>query len=109
MAYSRQLADRVGIRLANYDGLEIKKMFGGIGYMLHGNLAIGVYKESLIVRVGAEDYLELLAEPVAREFDISGRAMKGWIMIDVAGLNSDDSLEFWIKKGVDFALRLPPK
>jgi TfoX/Sxy family transcriptional regulator of competence genes len=109
MAYNEALAARIESRIANIEGLEAKKMFGGIGYMIHGNMALAVHTQNMIVRVGAEQYEALLAEPVAKKFDITGKVMKGWIMVDVAGLESDDELKFWIKKGVDFASSLPPK
>jgi TfoX/Sxy family transcriptional regulator of competence genes len=109
MAYNEVLAARIESRISAIDGFDAKKMFGGIGYMIHGNMALAVHTHNMIIRVGAEQYEALLAEPVAKKFDITGKVMKGWIMVDVAGLDSDDYLEFWIKKGVDFASSLPPK
>ena len=109
MAYNEALAERIESRIINIEGLEAKKMFGGIGYLIHGNMALGVHTDNMIIRVGTDNYEDLLGEPFAKKFDITGRAMKGWIMVDVAGLNSDNYLEFWIKKGIEFASSLPPK
>ena len=109
MAYNEILAERIKKNLDGLDGLDSKKMFGGVGYLLHGNMAVGVYKEYMIIRVGLDHYEDLLAEPFAKVFDITGKVMKGWIMVDVRGLDSDEVLEFWIDKGVNFASSLPPK
>lgn len=109
MAYDAALAARIHVRLADRPNYEEKKMFGGIGCLLNGNMACGVYKEKLIVRVGPDRYKEALLEPFATAFDITGRAMKGWVMIEAKGLESDDMLDEWLQMGVDFALTLPPK
>jgi TfoX/Sxy family transcriptional regulator of competence genes len=109
MAYDKVLAERVQTSVQHVEGLTSKKMFGGIGYMINGNMAVGVYKDHLIVRVGLDDYDSLLAEPFARVFDITGRVMKGWIMVDSAGLAAEGALKFWINKGIAYASSLPPK
>jgi len=109
MAYDEALARRIQSKIFVLDNLTTKKMFGGVGYMISGNMAVGVYKDYLIVRVGLDHYDDLLAEPCAKVFDITGRAMKGWIMVDSRGLQSDGALEFWINKGIEFASSLPPK
>jgi TfoX/Sxy family transcriptional regulator of competence genes len=109
MAYDKDLADRVGHALAAEPGLEQKRMFGGVGYLLFGNMVCGVLKDDLIVRVGKEHYDDLLADPSARVFDITGREMKGWVMIDPDGTDSDQSLSSWVHHGLAFARTLPPK
>lgn len=109
MAYNENLAKRIESRIYSIKELDAKKMFGGIGYMVNGHMAIGVHNDNMIIRVGTENYDELLCKPFAKEFDITGRSMTGWIMVDVNHLESDDDLEFWIKKGIDFASSLPPK
>ena len=109
MAYDEGLAHRVRDLLAERPGLIEKKMFGGIAFMLQGNMACGVNKEDLIVRVGPEQYEAALATPHARPFDITGRAMKGWVMVGPEGYEADDALEAWVRQGIDFALSLPPK
>ena len=88
---------------------EEKSMFGGKGFMINGNMACGIYKEFLIVRVGRERYEELLAQPNAKPFDITGKAMKGWIMVDVKDVESEKALHFWLQLSLDFVATLPPK
>jgi TfoX/Sxy family transcriptional regulator of competence genes len=109
MAYDEGLAQRVREVLGEMPGLVEKKMFGGVGFMLQGNMACGVHKEALIVRVGAEKDQEALAKAHTRPFDITGRAMKGWVMVDAGGYESDAGLREWVQLGVDFAMTLPPK
>ena len=93
MAYDEGLAQRVRETLDDLSGLVEKKMFGGVGYMLHGNMACGVHKDKLIVRVGPEGYDEATSRPHTAPFDITGRAMKGWVMVEAAGYKNDDQLK----------------
>lgn len=110
MPYDRNLAERLRKILEKQSELlDEKKMFGGIGYLLHGNMACGVYKDDLIVRVGADQHEAVLKEAHTKVFDITGRAMKGWIMVDPGGLSSELDLERWVQKGIDYASSLPPK
>ena len=111
MAYDEGLAQRVREALDELQppGLVEMKMFGGIGFMVQGNMACGVHREALIVRVGAERHEEALARPHTRPFDITGRPMRGWAMVAPDGYESDQHLGDWIREGVDFALTLPPK
>jgi TfoX/Sxy family transcriptional regulator of competence genes len=109
MAYDEVLAQRISKVLEGTPGLTEKKMFGGVGYLVHGNMACGVTKEDLIVRVGAEGYEDSLKQPHVRVFDMTGRPMKGWVTISPDGLQDQKELEAWIQKGIDFAKSLPPK
>ena len=109
MAYDEKLAARVREVLAGRSGLIEKKMFGGIGYLLDGNMACGVHGESLIVRVGPEDYQEALDQPNVGFFDITGRPMTGWVMVGPAGTQDEKSLERWVELGAAYALSLPAK
>lgn len=109
MAYDEGLAERVREALGERPGLVEKKMFGGVGFMLQGNMACGVNKEDLIVRVGPERYEVALAEPYARPFDLTGRPMKGWVSVAPDGYESDSDIEGWVQQGADFALSLPAK
>jgi TfoX/Sxy family transcriptional regulator of competence genes len=109
MPYDEGLAYRIREMLGNQPGLEEKKMFGGVGFMLRGNMACGVYKESLVVRLGPERNDEALARPHARPFDITGKPMKGWVMVAAEGCAEDEDLQSWVRQGVDFALTLPAK
>jgi hypothetical protein len=111
MAYDEGLAQRVQEMLDGMElpGLEAKKMFGGVGYMVQGNTVCGVHKESLIVCVGPEGHTEAMTMPHTREFDITGRSMKGWVMVDADGYAADADLKGWVQQGVAFAQALDPK
>ena len=109
MAYSETLAVRIRHRLARRRNLEEKKMFGGIGFLLNGNMCVGIWKNSLIVRVGPDQYHEALREPFVSEFDITGRPMTGWVLVAPEGIEDDDLLHHWIERAVKFVKELPPK
>ena len=109
MAYNENLAQKVQELMNDLPGFNAKKMFGGVGFMLQGNMACGVNKDDLVVRVGPQRYDEAMSKPFTRLFDITGRPMKGWVMVDPKGFASDDDLKYWVQLGVDFALSLPPK
>ena len=108
MAYNLKLAERIRVKLGEIPFVE-KKMFGGVGFLIHGNMAIGVYKEDLIVRVAPEKHEKLFKKTGAKLFDITGRPMKGWLMVELEGYRTAKQLGAWIKESVEFALRLPPK
>ena len=109
MPYDEQLADRVRNVLIQHEGLAEKKMFGGLTFMLRGNMCCGVVNDDLVVRVGAEQYEEVLAQPHARPMDFTGRPLKGMVYVGLGGYQSDAALTKWVKRGVDFAQSLPPK
>ena len=109
MAYDEGLAQRVREILRDCLGYEEKKMFGGIGFLLQGNMACGVIREDLIVRVGAENYSEALLKPNVELFDMTGRAMTGWVIVKEPGYRKDSNLEDWVNQGVSYSLTLPPK
>lgn len=109
MAYSEELADRIRDHLEGDPAIEEKKMFGGLSFLLNGNMSVGVIGDELCVRVGAESHEEALSEPGARKMDFTGRPMKGWVMVGSAGFPDDKGLKAWIDRGVGFASKLPPK
>jgi hypothetical protein len=109
MAYDEMLALRVRQAIEEQPDLVEKKMFGGVGFMLRGNMACGVNGDELIVRVGPDNYETALAQPHANVFDMTGRPMTGWVRVSPEGIATDESLSAWVGKGVDFALTLPPK
>ena len=109
MAFSEELAERIRQGLARRKGIEEKKMFGGIGFLLNGNLLVGVWKDSLIVRLGPEEGEEALKEPHVSEFNITGRAMKGWVLVAPEGVEADDELSGWVQRAVKFVGKLPAK
>ena len=84
-------------------------MFGGIGFLLSGNMLVGVWKMSLIARVGPDEYAQALKQPHVREFDITGRAMKGWVLVEPEGIDEDKQLAEWIERATDFVSTLPAK
>lgn len=108
MAFDKSLAERIRQRVARRRNVEEKKMFGGIGFLLNGNILVGVWKNSLIVRVGLDGYEDALLEPHIKEFDITGRPMKGWIMVEPEGVE-EDQLTGWIERAVKFVGKLPTK
>ncbi len=109
MPYDETLADRVRPLLARKRGFAEKKMFGGIGYLLHGNMTVGVWKEFLIVRTGPDAYEDALNQAHVKKFDITGKAMTGWVMVQPGGLESDAELKQWVNLDVKFAKSLQPK
>jgi len=109
MAYDKGLAQRVREEMIELPGFVEKKMFGGVGYMLQGNMACGVNGEDLIVRVGPERYQDALARPHTRPFDMTGRPMKGWVMVSPKGYEADKDLRDWVQQGIEFASSLPAK
>jgi hypothetical protein len=84
-------------------------MFGGVGFLLHGNMCVGIWKNSLIARIDPAEYEGALAEDYVQEFDITRRPMKGWILIEPDGVETDDQLGRWIEKSLDFVRTLPAK
>jgi len=109
MPYDQDLARRIRKEMGNLSGLTEKEMFGGVGFLLNGNMACGVHKDKLIVRVGPANYDKALAAPVARQFDITGRPMKGWVMVEAGGFATERALKDWVRQGIEFARTLPPK
>jgi TfoX/Sxy family transcriptional regulator of competence genes len=109
MAYDEALADRVRGRLAGEPGLTERKMFGGVAFMVGGNLAVGVRGDDLMVRVGAEGTDEALGRAHARQSYMGEREMKGWILVAPEGLAGDDELADWVGRGVAYARSLPAK
>jgi hypothetical protein len=109
MAYDQSLAERISVLLDDQPSLNAKKMFGGIGYLLRGNMACGVHKDYLVVRVGPDQYQAALEQPHTRIFDITGRPMTGWVMVAPEGYQDDTDLQRWMQMGVDFAASLPSK
>jgi len=109
MAYDESLAGRVEDALAIRRGIVKKKMFGVACYMQAGNAFAGVWNDSLIVRIGPEAYETALTEPFVREFDITGKAMTGWIVVGSDGIDEDSSLREWLDRAIEFAGTLPRK
>jgi TfoX/Sxy family transcriptional regulator of competence genes len=109
MVYDKGLAQRLREILEDEPGFDEKNMFGGICFLLFGNMVCGIIKDDLIVRVGADSYAEFLKMPHTKKFDLTGKPMKGWVMVLSAALDSDEELNDWIKRAVSFVRTLPPK
>jgi TfoX/Sxy family transcriptional regulator of competence genes len=109
MAYDELLAVRIRAALSDQPGLVEKKMFGGVCFLLNGNMACGVIKDEMIVRVGLEKHDASLSRPHTRPFDFTGKPMAGWVMVSGSGLATEKDLKDWVRLGVDFATTLPPK
>ena len=109
MAFSESLAERIRQRLARRNKIEERKMFGGVGFLLNGNMLVGVWKESLIVRLDPDEYEDALKEPHVQEFDITGRAMKGWVLVAPEGVEDDGQVKAWIQRAAKFVGKLPGK
>ena len=108
MAYNLKLAERIRAELGGMPFVE-KKMFGGVGFLIHGNMACGVHKEDMIVRADPEKHEKLLQKSHAKPFDITGKPMKGWLLVESDGCKTSKQLNTWVKEGIEFALTLPPK
>ena len=109
MAFDEDLADRMRAILAPEPGLTERKMFGGIAFMLNGNMVCGVIGKDLMARIGAERYDEALDAPHVRPMDFSGRPMVGLIYVSPDGVASDDALRAWVDVSLDYARALPPR
>ncbi|MBA3485331.1 MAG: TfoX/Sxy family protein [Pirellulales bacterium] len=109
MAFDDVLADRVRPLVLRRRGFAEKKMFGGLGFLHYGNMCVGVWKEFLILRIGPDAYDETLARPYVKEFDITGRPMKGWVMVEPAGVQRESELVEWVNLAINFVSGLPRK
>lgn len=109
MAFDEKLAARVRERLSGRAGLVEKRMFGGLAFLLNGNMSIGIHGDELIVRVAPEDTPRVLKQSGVRIFDLTGKPMKGWLLVGGGALKNPASLDTWIDRGVGYAAGLPKK
>lgn len=109
MAYNQKVTDDIRARFGKRRDVTEKEMFGGIAFMVRGNMAIGVSGDELMVRVGKEAHDDAVARPGARIFDMGARPMRGWIAVAPEGFATEDALDDWIARGVACAEGLPPK
>lgn len=109
MPYDEELAERIGGVLAGRDGVTEQKMFGGVCFMVGGNMAAGVVGEDLMLRVSPEDAEKALATEHVRPMDFTGKPMKGMVYVSPEGTETDDELAEWVDLGADYAASLPPK
>lgn len=108
MAFDTELADRIRDLLDEEPVVWERKMFGGITFMVDGNMAVGVMGDGVIVRVGEVAFEDAIERPGATVFDLTGR-MKGWVVVGPEGLADSDEFANWVGRGVAYAKSLPPK
>src|ERR1700759_4129849 len=110
MTYDERFADRLRELLGGRSDVTEKAMFGGLAFLLAGNMAVGIANTGeLMVRVGPEAADDALAEPHKSVFDMGGRPMRGWVLVAGEGTGTEDELARWVRPGVRFARSLPPK
>ena len=109
MAYDEQLVERIRGVLGDDIGYGEKKMFGGVCFLLHGNMVAGVATDDLMLRVGPDAWADALAQPHAREMDFTGRSMNGYVFVSPDGVAEDADLQAWLDRALAFVGSLPPK
>jgi TfoX/Sxy family transcriptional regulator of competence genes len=110
MPYDQILANRIRMQLKKHQDIVEKKMFGGVGFIIHGNMACGVQGNDLIVRVGPENHDTTLSRPFVRPFLVMpGKPMKGWVLVTPEGVATDPDLKDWVELGYEYASSLPAK
>ena len=107
VAYNEELADRVREALSERTDVEEKRMFGGLTFMVAGQMCCGVLKNDFVVRVEPTDFDALVAQPHVRPFDFSGRPMQGMVYVDLDGLSDAEALRIWVKRGTDYVAAHP--
>lgn len=110
MAYDVDLADRVRDLVTGQDGLTEKGMFGGLAFLVHGNLAVSASSRGgLLLRVDPAETEAFVARPGVRRFEMRGRELEGWLHVTAAAYPTDDDLAWWVDRGVAYARSLPAK
>jgi TfoX/Sxy family transcriptional regulator of competence genes len=110
VAYDEDLANRIRELVGDEDGLTEKKMFGGLAFLIGGNMAVAASGQGgLMVRVDPDETEALREKPHAGPFEMRGRAMDGWLRVDAEGVRTKRGLEPWVRRGVAYARSLPPK
>lgn len=109
MAYDEEIDNRVQKIISRGKRMETQKMFGGVCHQLNGNIVSGVHKDKLILRLGVVEAEKAFTQKGVVPFDITGRAMKGWVMVEKRGFETDAALREWLSKAKTFVKGLPPK
>jgi hypothetical protein len=109
MAYDETINERIRKIVSVWKGTTDKKMFGGVCHLLHGNMFCGVYKDKLILRLGEEASAKALGNKHTLPFDITGRPMKGWVMVEKKGFQTDEKMNELLALAKKFVKMLPPK
>ncbi|MDE0060644.1 MAG: TfoX/Sxy family protein [Defluviicoccus sp.] len=103
------LIERIRPLLEARQGYSERRMFGGVCFMIGGNMCAGTWKGALIVRLDRKDHEATLAEPHTRPADMNGRTMRGWALVEPAGIASEGDLKCWVDRAAAYAARLPAK
>ena len=109
MPYDEEIEGRIGKVISRWKNTQARKMFGGVCHLLGGNMFCGVYRNFLILRLGQKESRESMSQPFVRSFDITGKPMKGWVMVEKEGFKSDEALKAWLIKAKEFVGTLPSK
>ncbi len=109
MAIDEGLAERVREQLEGLQGLSERRMFGGLAFMINGNMCVGLVRDSLMVRIGPNAYESVVKLPFARPMDFTGKPLRGFVYVAPEGVAEDQDLVAWVERGVSFAAALPPK
>jgi hypothetical protein len=110
MAYDEDLANRIRELVQAEEGLTEMRMFGGLAFLIHGNMAVSASGQGgLLLRVDPTETAALLADPDARPFEMRGRQMDGWLRVDPNGVATKRQLKQWVNRGIAYARALPPK
>lgn len=104
-----ELVSRVEAATKGWRGLAVKKMFGGLAWLLHGNMCVGIWHDSLVVRCHPDEWPVHLKKKHVREMDITGRSMKGWLLVDAPAIATASGLNKWLETSRQFAATLPKK
>ncbi len=109
MVYDEGLAQQIRDELSDRPGYSEKKMFGGLCFLVNGNMACGVTTNKVMLRIGKENYEEVMSKPHMTEMDFTGKPMRGMVYIDEEGSNDEDIVRKWVDYTYDYAFSLPPK
>ena len=109
MPFSEELETRIKRLISGWENTDAKKMFGGVCHLINGNMFCGVHKDFLILRLGEELSEKALGAPFVKPFDMTGKPMKGWVMVESKGFETDQDLDAWLRQAREFAATLQPK
>jgi hypothetical protein len=109
MAFDEQLAEKIRNEIKGQAGLKEKKMFGGLAFLINGNISVGIHGKDLVVRINPDETEAALKQRGVHIFDITGRPMKGWLLVGAEGIQDRKSFKKWIRTGVHYASSLPKK
>jgi TfoX/Sxy family transcriptional regulator of competence genes len=109
MAFNTQLEEKLDLHTKKYKGLTKKKMFGGMAYLINGNMSVGINKDLLMIRISPAREGELLKKMHVRPMDFTGKRMKGWLTVEPEGWDDERILPEFVAESCEFAASLPPK